>query len=130
MTFGSFDCKCRRGRLSVLAVAYSEFVRALWQRYRGNKAIPSSAYGLNEPGIRGGVTERLTKLADCSADAPLKIDEGILRPQFAAQFFPGDHATGLVQQHRKNPEGKILKRDMVLPFPQFGSVEICGVEAE
>jgi hypothetical protein len=55
------------------------------------------------------IAQRLPKFPESGAKTLVKIDEGIGRPQLAAEFLAADHFSGPVQQHEKNLSGLSLQ---------------------
>jgi hypothetical protein len=59
----------------------------------------------------GVVTQRLAQLLESRAKALVEIDEGVGRPQLAAEFFAADHFSSALEQHEKKLRGLLLKPD-------------------
>ena len=54
----------------------------------------------------------------------VEVNKGIGRPQFAAQFLPGDYLAGLSKQTNKYSEGLFLQLDLDAIFSQFACAQV------
>ena len=59
----------------------------------------------------GVVTQRLAQLPESCANALVKVDEGVWRPELAADFFAANHFSRAFEQHEQKLRGLLLKPD-------------------
>ncbi len=86
----------------------------------GGHREPVAAAGqcLDEPGIHGRILQALPEPLDGGIDAVVEIDEAI-RPQTAADLFPGHHLARVLGQQRKKAEELLGKPDGQAVLAQF-----------
>jgi len=54
----------------------------------------------------------------------IEINEGVLGPQFLAQFFPGNYFSGPLQQRRQYLQRLLLQLYLLSLVAQFARLEI------
>ena len=54
----------------------------------------------------------------------VKLDDCVVRPQYAAHFLPGDHLTGMVKQHLEDLEWLLLKARRLTVAVQFARTNV------
>src|ERR1700687_2210750 len=99
----------------------------LWRRIlheRSNEAIPSSSKRLNEDGRLSRFAERITQPFDSGIQTMIEVDEGVRRPELAAQFLSGNHFSRSFKQRRQNLQRLFLELYSLSPLAQFPGVEI------
>ena len=69
-----------------------------------DEAIPLAGDGLDEPGIVGRVPEDLAEPVDRRVHAVVEIDEGVGRPQSAAQILARHQFAGTFEEDHQNVE--------------------------
>jgi len=78
---------------------------------RNKKPIPSLWNRLNVSGIFSVIVQRLPQLADCYAEAAVKINERIVKPQAASKLLPADDITVFFQKRDEEPIRLLLQLD-------------------
>jgi hypothetical protein len=99
----------------------------LWRRIlhdRSNEAIPSSRERLNEDGRPGRFAERITQPFDSGIQTVIEVDEGVCRPELAAQFLSGNHFPRSFKQRCQDLQRLFLQLYLLSPVPQFPGVKI------
>src|SRR4029078_2930563 len=79
---------------------------------------------LDEAGTLGGVPERITDLVDRLVEPMAKIHEGVCGPQPLLKVFAPDDLAGVLEQHRQDLEGLLLKPDLQAALAQFASTKV------
>jgi hypothetical protein len=82
---------------------------------RGEEAVAPASHGGYEPGILGGVAQRIPEPADGGVEAMVEVDEGVCRPEPFAHLLASDYLAGTIEQHCENLEWLFLE-------PNFGAV--------
>ena len=87
-----------------------DWMESIWSmNLGGQEAISPLGYGLNVPGILGVIAQCLPQLADCYAEAILKINKRIVLPKPIAKFLSADHFSGVFQKRDEEPIWLILQ---------------------
>jgi len=74
----------------------------------GEKAVAAARDGLDEAGVFGRISQRISDLADRLVEAMIEIHDR-LWPKSTLHFFPGYELSGLFEQHRQQLEGLLLQ---------------------
>jgi hypothetical protein len=83
-----------------------DFLSGLYPAYFRNKEPISSLWNcLNVSGIFCVVVQRLPQLANRHAEAAVKINERISRPEAISKFLPADYFSGVFQERYEEPMG-------------------------
>jgi hypothetical protein len=101
-----------------------------WTYGRLEKAITSFRNCLDIPGTLGVVAQRLSQLANVDAQAAVKIDEGIFRPDAAPQFLAADHLSRIFQKHNQKPKRLLLQLYALSIFEEFARGDVYLKQAE
>ena len=70
------------------------------------------------------IAQSLAEFVDRLVDTLVEVDEGVVRPQPGAQFFPGDQFAGSVDQRTQDIERLALQLDAGPVFADFPGNEI------
>jgi hypothetical protein len=82
------------------------FMSGSYPAYFRNKEPISSLWNcLNVSGIVSVIVQRLPQLANSHAEAAVKINERIVRPEAASKFLPADYFSGVFQERDEEPMG-------------------------
>ncbi len=95
-----------------------------------NKAITSSSDCLDEDGLFRRFAQRVAQPLDGSIQAMIEIDEGVRRPELAAQFLSGDKFSRAFKQRRQHLKRLFLELYLLSPLAEFPGVEIHLERAE
>ena len=99
---------------------HSGFMSGIYPAYFRNKEpIPSLWNCFNVSGIVSVITQRLPQLANRHAEAAVKIDKRISRPEAAAKFLSADYFSRIFQQRDKEPTGLLLQPDASPVLQEF-----------
>ena len=90
----------------------------------GHEAVTATPHRFDEAGTLGGVPERITDLVDRLVEPMAKIHEGICGPQPLLKVFAPDDLAGVLEQHRQDLEGLLLKPDLQAALAQFASTKV------
>jgi hypothetical protein len=83
---------------------------------RGNEAISSSSECLNEDGCLRRFAERITQPFDGGIQTMIEVDEGVRRPELAAQFLSGNYFSRSFKQRRQNLQWLFLELYLLSPL--------------
>ena len=86
--------------------------------------VSATSNGFDEAGTLGGVAEGLTDLVDRLVEPVVEIHECVRGPEFLLKFLATDDLAGVLEQHRQNLEGLLLKPDSQAALAQFASAKI------
>jgi hypothetical protein len=92
---------------------------------RRHKSKTTFRYRFDVTRRLGVVAQRLPEFSESRAKTLVKVDEGVGRPQPAADLFAGDHFSGTVQQHEKKLRRLLLQPHAQTLLPQL---PCCGVQ--
>ena len=90
----------------------------------GNEAIPSSSQRLNEDGRVRRFAQRIAQPLDGGIQAVIEVNEGVRRPESAAQFLSGNHFPRSFKQRCQYLKGLFLELYLLSPLAQFPGLEI------
>jgi hypothetical protein len=76
---------------------------------RSDEAISSASESFNEDGRFRRFAQRIAQPLDGSIQAVIEIDEGVHRPEFAAQFLSGNYFSRSLKQRRQHLKGLFLE---------------------
>jgi hypothetical protein len=89
-----------------IVAQFGGFSSGIYPAYFTNKEPISSLWNcLNVSGIVGVIVQRLPQLANRHAEAAVKINERIVRPEAASKFLPADNLSGVFEQRDEEPMG-------------------------
>ena len=88
------------------------------------EAVSATSNGFDEAGTLGGVAEGLTNFVDRLVEPVVEIHECVRGPEFLLKFLATDDLAGVLEQHRQNLEGLLLKPDSQAALAQFASAKI------
>ena len=71
-----------------------------------------------------GIVQRHPKLFDCSIDALIEFDNGVVRPEPSADLFARHQIAGSFQQQFENEERLFLKKDGAAVVVEFAGFQI------
>jgi hypothetical protein len=91
---------------------------------RSNETVPSSSDCLNEDWRFRRFAQRIAQPLDGGIEAMIEVDEGVRRPEFAAQFLSGNQFSRPFKQRRQHLQRLFLELYLLSPLAQFPSVEI------
>ena len=89
-----------------------------------DEAVAATSNGFDEAGTLGGVAERLTDLVDRLVEPVVEIHERVRGPELLLKFLATDDLAGVLEQHRQDLEGLLLKPDSQAALAQFASTKI------
>ena len=89
-----------------------------------NEAISSSSKRLNEDGRFRRFAQRIAQPLDGGIQTVIEVDEGVRRPELAAQFLSGNHFSRPFKQRRQHLQRLFLELYLLSPLAQFPGVEI------
>ena len=92
--------------------------------HRGEPAVAAAGEGFDKAGIAGLIAERVPEAVDGGVEAVLKVDEGAVRPQFAANLFSGEDLGGALKQHAEDLERLSVEFDAETCAPQLAAGRI------
>jgi hypothetical protein len=101
------------------------FMISIYPTYFRNEEPISSLWNcLNVAGIVSVIVQRLPQLANRHAEAAVKIDKRILRPQAVSKFLAADYLSGVFQERDEEPIRLLLQLDA---SPVLQELSRCGV---
>src|SRR5580692_2391299 len=98
--------------------------------YESQKSVPVSRDGFDIAWTLRGIAEGRAQLGHGFVEAAIKIDEGVGRPKFLAEFLAGYHFPRMFQQKRENLEGLLLQLDSNTAFAQLCRAQIHFKDAK
>src|SRR3954454_17790439 len=103
-----------------------------WARHinRCNKSITVMRQSLHEGWFLGIVAQSGAQLIDGLVQTALEINEGVFRPELPAEFVPGYHFAGALQQKDQRLERLFLKIDSRALTAQLAGAGIDFERAE
>src|SRR6266446_5613317 len=81
----------------------------------------------HEPWTLGGIAQGLSQAIGGSIDAVIYIYEGVRRPKFLPEMFPGDDLTWMFEQKSEDLKSLLLELDLHPLLAQLPSVQV-GLE--
>src|SRR5215470_11175269 len=113
----------------------SNFLRLGFWKYRQNfwrlgvnfsdKPISSFWQCLDVRRIFSGIPDRLANFLHRRSQPMFKINERVVRPQFAANFLSGHHLPRVLQQKNEKPERLRLQPYALSVLAQFARPKVC-----
>ena len=94
------------------------------QPLQREEAVAAPSNSFDEAGILRGVAEGFTDLVDRLVEPVVEIHERVRGPEFLLKFLATDDLAGVLEQHRQELEGLLLKPDPQAALAQFAGTKI------
>src|SRR5882762_5083119 len=91
---------------------------------RSNETVTSSSDCLDEDWRFRRFAQRIAQPLDGGIEAMIEVDEGVRRPEFAAQFLSGNQFSRSFKQRSQNLQGLFLQLHLLPALAQFPSVKV------
>jgi hypothetical protein len=95
-----------------------------------DEAVTVLGKSLDVERMLGGVIEGLTDLLDGFVEPLVKVHEGVVRPEAAAQFLAGDELAGTFQEGGEHLEGLFLEVNLTALLADFSRLKVSLESSE
>ena len=92
--------------------------------HRNHQPIAPPGQGLDVLGFVGRITQRPPQVLDGRVDAVVKLDDGVVRPQFFSDLLAADQFALALDQHAQDLQGLLLQDRSVAVVAQLSARQV------